>query len=181
MKNKIFFYLVLFFIFGVILYFNNNQNTKSAYITTNQAPVLGQRTKDSNCQINGPLPDKLCTPGAIFLNTTSEQICVKGYSSKARDVSVETKKQVYEEYGIYTHKTGEYEVDHLISLELGGSNDITNLWPEAANPSPGFHEKDKLENFLHNEVCNGYISLKDAQQMISSDWLGTYKKYLIGK
>ena len=52
------------------------------------------------------------------------------------------KEQVYAEYGIVSHTTGEYEVDHFVPLELGGSNDISNLFPEAASPKPGFHEKD---------------------------------------
>jgi hypothetical protein len=29
------------------------------------------------------------------------------------------KAQVYAEYGIASHASGEYEMDHLISLELG--------------------------------------------------------------
>ena len=69
---------------------------------------------------------------------------------------------MYAEYGISSHTTGEYEVDHLISLELGGSNDISNLWPEAANPKPGFHKKDSVDNYLHDQVCSGAISLQDA-------------------
>lgn len=77
---------------------------------------------------------------------------------------------MYLEYGIASHATGEYEVDHLISLELGGSNDISNLWPESAEPIPGFHEKDKVENYLHAEVCSGNISLKEAQLKIANNW-----------
>jgi hypothetical protein len=38
-------------------------------------------------------------------------------------------------------------------LEPGRSNSIRNLWPEAALPEPGFHEKDKIENDLHRQVC----------------------------
>lgn len=29
------------------------------------------------------------------------------------------------------------EIDHIVSLELGGSNDIANLYPERASPAPG--------------------------------------------
>ena len=46
-------------------------------------------------------------------------------------------REVYREYGIVERTTGEYEVDHLVALEDGGSNDIANLWPEAAEPRPG--------------------------------------------
>ena len=85
------------------------------------------------------------------------------------------KNQAYAEYGILSHATGQYEVDHLISLELGGSNDIANLWPEPADPRPGFHEKDKVENYLHDQVCNGSMSLQDAQYKIANDWFTVYK------
>ena len=79
-------------------------------------------------------------------------------------------------YGIEQHSPGQYEVDHLIPLELGGSNDIANLWPEAASPKSGFHEKDQVENYLHDQVCSGAISLKDAQTQIATDWLAVYHR-----
>jgi 5-methylcytosine-specific restriction endonuclease McrA len=50
---------------------------------------------------------------------------------KVRNVPAEMKRQVYHEYGITSHGSGEYEIDHLIPLELGGSNSIKNLWPES--------------------------------------------------
>jgi hypothetical protein len=45
-----------------------------------------------------------------------------------RDVPAETKRQVYREYGITSHGPGDYEIDHLISLELGGSNSINTFY-----------------------------------------------------
>jgi hypothetical protein len=54
-----------------------------------------------------------------------------------------------------------------VSLELGGSNDITNLWPEVGKiPNP----KDAVENKLHDEVCTGTITLVTAQEEIAKDW-----------
>jgi hypothetical protein len=89
------------------------------------------------------------------------------------------KQKVYAEYGIAIHQPKEYEVDHLISLELGGSNDISNLWPQSYVTSPwNAHVKDKLENKLHALVCSGQLDLKTAQQEISHDWVAAYKKYL---
>lgn len=83
---------------------------------------------------------------------------------------------MYAEYGIASHSPGEYEVDHLISLELGGSNAVANLWPEAALPRPGFHEKDALENRLHALVCAGRMTLAQAQRLIATNWLAAYRQ-----
>lgn len=135
---------------------------------------LNPRTKTSGCKIINSLPDPACTPGAIFATTTKAQICTKGYSGTVRDVPVSEKNKVYLEYGIITHVTAEYEADHFISLELGGSNDISNLWPQAASPVPGFHEKDLVENYLHRQLCSGKISLPEAQLLISSKWVEVY-------
>ena len=87
------------------------------------------------------LPDSACTPGAIFPDITAEQVCQRGYSSSVRNVPAEVSREVYREYGIAERTTGEYEVDHLEPLELAGSNDIANLWPEAAEPRPGVPRK----------------------------------------
>lgn len=156
--------------------------TSSTPSSTGQAstPHWGTRTKTSGCTVNGALQDTACTPGDIFPDATKDQICESGYSSSVRNVSTSEKNQVYAEYGIMHHTTGAYEVDHLVSLELGGSNDISNLWPEAANPKPGFHEKDKVENYLHDQVCSGAISLQQAQIEIATNWLDVYNQMQSG-
>lgn len=144
--------------------------------STQLAPPLGTRQKTTGCTINGPLPDAACTPGAVFLEATRAAICVSGYSGSVRNVPTSLKDQVYASYGIASHAPGQYEVDHLISLELGGSNDVANLWPESAEPRPGFHEKDAVENYLHAQVCSGAIALQDAQRVIASNWLPIYQQ-----
>lgn len=117
------------------------------------------------------------TPGATLPVTTGD-ICVSGYSEKVRNVPLSVKKQVYAEYGITHHGRGEFEVDHLISLELGGSNSIKNLWPQSYLTQPwNAHVKDKLENELHDEVCSGKIDLPTAQHEIATDWIAAYKKH----
>jgi len=68
-----------------------------------------------------------------------------------------------------------YELDHLISLELGGCPDCaTNLWPQPYYPKPGAHEKDQVENYLHKALCDGDITLVDAQKIIATDWLSCF-------
>jgi uncharacterized protein YceK len=135
---------------------------------------FGVQTKTSGCQAHNGLPDSACTPGAILATGTKAAICKSGYAKSVRNVPESEKNQVYAEYGIKSHTPGQYEVDHLVSLELGGSNDIANLWPELASPKPGFHEKDKVENYLHSQVCSGAVSLQQAQQEIATNWLAVY-------
>jgi len=141
------------------------------------APNWGARTKTSGCQYTGggKLPDPACTPGDLMMPlVTKDDICKSGYSSGVRDVPDSEKNAVYAEYGITKHTSGQYEVDHFVSLELGGSNDISNLFPEAASPKPGFHEKDKVENYLHDQVCSGAMTLQTAQIAIATNWLDVY-------
>ena len=145
---------------------------------TQQAPLpsnltLGERVKTSGCSI-GVYPDAACTPGVINLSASTEDICTPGYTSQVRSVSESTKNAVYTEYGVKTHVTGEYEVDHFIPLELGGSNDIANLWPEPSNLTFGYHQKDKVENYLHDRVCSGKMSLPDAQRSIAYNWVTVF-------
>ena len=121
-------------------------------------------------------PDPELTPGVIDITATKEKVCVPGYSKKDRNVSDAVKRAIFVEYQIPPeHRNGkEYEIDHLIPLELGGSNDQRNLGAEPAEPRPGFHEKDKVENYLHQQVCLGVMSLSEAQKEISTNWLNVY-------
>jgi uncharacterized protein YceK len=144
--------------------------------TTGGTPKFGVQTKTSGCMAHNALPDSACTPGAILSTGTKDAICQPGYARGVRNVPDSEKTQDYAEYGIASHTPGQYEVDHLVSLELGGSNDISNLWPELASPKPGFHEKDKVENYLHSQVCSGAISLQQAQTEIATNWLAVYNQ-----
>ena len=139
-------------------------------------PNWGVATRTTGCQFNGPIQDKACTPGAIFPDATKAKICTPGYAGSVRNVTTSMKNKVYAAYGIKTRKPGQYQVDHLISLQLGGSNDISNLWPEPAEPKPGFHEKDRIENYLHDEICKGNISVREAQIQIATNWPAVYER-----
>ena len=77
----------------------------------------------------------------------------------------------YPAYG--TPRSERTELDHLVPLELGGSNDATNLWPEYP-PTP--NPKDKVENALNAAVCEGRVSLTAAQDAIAADWLTAEKE-----
>jgi len=115
-------------------------------------------------------PNPKLTPGAVYTAATKDDVCQKGYTAKVRHVTTRTKKIVFARYGVPYHPSG-YEVDHLISLELGGSNAVENLWPQ---PLDQARFKDVVETCLHRWVCAGRMSLKDAQEVIASDWYSVY-------
>jgi hypothetical protein len=129
---------------------------------------------------SGPRPDSTCTPGsydpAVTQANIATTICRSGYTDTVRPSSSQTdkaKKTLYTDYGVPTGTTS--ELDHLVSLELGGSNDVANLWPEVGKiPNP----KDTVENDLHKAVCSGKIQLAAAQQAIAVDW--TTAEHLLG-
>jgi len=83
---------------------------------------------------------------------------------------------VYKLYGATKVKGRCCEIDHLISLELGGDNGLANEWPQPYEPRPGAHEKDAVENYLHKQVCSGKMELTDAQSQIARDWYAVYLK-----
>jgi hypothetical protein len=154
------------------------------------------------------LPDSAKTPGAILETVpddaaasclsdktgtsvqsgdaiTTDLVCTPGYSKCIRNVSQAVKQSVYASYGLSGNHTGYCntsqgcEVDHLISIELGGANDQKNLWPQPYQGTKwNAHVKDQLENWLHKAVCEARMSLDDAQSAISTDWIVAYQKYI---
>ena len=89
------------------------QGDAIAFLRFLASAVLGQQPASI-------VPDQKLTPGGSF-SITSQDLCVPGYTKKVRNVPAEMKRDVYEEYGVTSHDPGDYEVDHLIPLELGGS------------------------------------------------------------
>jgi hypothetical protein len=117
-----------------------------------------------------PLPDPKVTPGQADSALTKAKLCDPDFhTAAARNVPLSEKKQVCAAYGAKNCPKAElWEIDHLISIELGGSNSQRNLWPQKA---PWFQVKDVLENRLHAMVCGGQMSLPDAQRCIAQDWV----------
>ena len=119
-------------------------------------------------------PDPFITPGEANKNATLEMVCTTGYSASVRNVTNATKNKVFSLYGI-ERVPNLYEVDHLISLQLGGTNSINNLWPQHYYTQPwNARVKDALENYLRRQVCDGKMTLEQAQKEISKDWIKAY-------
>ncbi len=133
-------------------------------------------------------PNPAITPGALDARVTQatirSTICVPGYTRGIRPPERYTerlKREGIRAYGYSDRRLRDYEEDHLISLELGGSPDSPrNLWPQPHHVIGGWgsYAKDRLENRLHRLVCRGRLSLAQAQYDIRHDWIAAYRKYV---
>jgi hypothetical protein len=108
---------------------------------------------------------------AVTQDTIDQTICKRGWTSTVRPSTSVTEPEKLASLAAYGDggSPGDYEYDHLVSLELGGAvNDPRNLWPEPdGSPNP----KDSVENALHRMVCDGEITLAEAQHIIATDWV----------
>lgn len=121
------------------------------------------------------LPRPRLTPGAVKA-VRLDELC---HSDDLRDdppVNISLEQQVLAEYGVPVAARQGYQLDYLITPELGGSDDIRNLWPEPySSTSWNAHVKDTLEDHLHDMVCQGKLPLATAQEEIATNWIVAYK------
>jgi hypothetical protein len=108
--------------------------------------------------------------------TIRQTICRSGWTESVRPPESVTEPEKYASLAAYgdTGSASDYEYDHFVPLELGGAtNDPANLWPEpGASPNP----KDKVEDYLNREVCDGKMTLSRAQRLIVTNWVTLYRE-----
>lgn len=133
------------------------------------------------------IPDPSKTPGAVQAGLSKNTICHTKWGKEPRHVTKAMKDEVFALYGYSGYgdphcvpdahgKT--CEIDHLISRDLGGADDMKNLWPQAYGTSSwNAHLKDRLETRLNREMCKSHITLKQARYMLVNDWREAYRKY----
>lgn len=125
----------------------------------------------------GPKPKAGLTPGETR-PITIDEICRNPQAETiTANIPEETRRKVFSEYGIDT-RADNFEVDYLITPDLGGAQSIRNLWPQPYSARWNAHVKDKLEQRLHQLVCERKVDLATAQHDIAADWIGAYKKYV---
>jgi hypothetical protein len=139
--------------------------------------LLGPRTRTSGCR-QGAEPDRRCSPGAYSSALTTAVICGSTFrTGMVRNVPESEKFAVEREYGMTPRPYGRtIEIDHIVALEIGGSNAIANLFPEPGSGPSDYHAKDALENRAHDMVCAGELSLHTAQVSMAADWEALYRR-----
>jgi hypothetical protein len=67
------------------------------------------------------------------------------------------------------------QMDHLIPLGIGGTDNDDNLWPQ---PFAEAMLKDKLEWRMRDLVCKEHVPVEKLQQEIRTNWWDAYRKYI---
>ena len=88
------------------------------------------------------------------------------------------RQAVVRDYSMELVSAHDYELDYLITPELGGSDDRRNLWPERYSSDLwNARVKDELERLLPRLVCAGTVPLATAQRDMATGWIAAYQKY----
>lgn len=117
------------------------------------------------------------TPGATRPVSTGE-VCGAGRYGRTEPVPTAVRQAVFARYGADVQRLEDYELDYLITPELGGTPAAANLWPQPYSQTEwNAYVKDELEIHLHRLVCDGAIEIATAQRDIATDWIAAYKRY----
>jgi hypothetical protein len=123
------------------------------------------------------LPIRAFTPGATA-RLDREALCAGRLPARS-PIAASTRQVLLRQYRMEGVPEREYELDYLITPELGGTADPRNLWPERYAPGPwNARVKDDLERLLPQLVCQGSVDLATAQRAIADNWIVAYKRYL---
>ncbi|MCU1385849.1 MAG: hypothetical protein JWL71_4546 [Acidobacteria bacterium] len=123
------------------------------------------------------LPSSSLTPGDAR-KVTKEQICAPGYAASIKVTKESTKEEAFSRYGLRDGKSTTEVLDHLIPIELGGTDSIENLWPEPAHGQWNATQKDALEQKMLGMVCDGTLTVKQAQSAMKKNWVLAYQQYV---
>ena len=140
--------------------------------------ALAYVSRDSGTQREdaSALPIPRFTPGATT-SLTAAQLC--SGVQPPRMVPAGVAERVLNAYAMENLSPDEYELDALITPELGGTAAAENLWPQRYTGGVWTaHVKDEIEDQLRELVCDGQLDLATAQRDMATNWIAAYKKYL---
>jgi hypothetical protein len=123
------------------------------------------------------VPKKALTPGAVTTTNTTE-VCNRTPAQNAELIPIGLKTEVYSEYGIGVNAQSGYLLDLLVPISLGGAMTLSNIWP-AAVEGTGFVQKEQLNHILKDDVCHRFLTLRQAQRALETNWYAAWLKYVI--
>ncbi len=94
-------------------------------------------------------------------------------------VTLKMEQTVFARYRLPWSRRAEFKIDHLIPTELGGADTIDNLWPQNVRAKPyGSDRKELLTEVLLEKIRTGKMTLAQAQEEISRDWIDAFIDHL---
>ena len=121
-----------------------------------------------------PRPD--LTPGAAR-QVSVDEVCGRAHAASPL-VAASVARQVFENYGADYRRAEKYELDFLITPELGGTADARNLWPQPYGSTRwNAYVKDELESLFRRLVCDGTMDISTAQREMATNWIAAYRRY----
>ena len=115
-------------------------------------------------------PDLRKTPGALCEDSTTYRYpahikyCKRNVESKLKNIII---AEYDKEFGFDIQKMprGDFKIDHLIPLSIGGANEEANLWPQHKSI---YAYSDKIEGLLANLIAADRISQDGAIDAIKT-------------
>jgi hypothetical protein len=135
------------------------------------------------------LPDPVATPGALLPEASEADVC-GARPLRGGEPSAEIEKEVFEAYGIVNPKPGEWKIDALIPVELGGDPaSLSNLFPLRYNENAGgwdlgANTKRLAELAVLKELCHPEspgrpkITLNEAREQFANNWPVLYRQFV---
>jgi hypothetical protein len=110
------------------------------------------------------LPNRKLTPGRVA-RTEKDRA----------GVTLQLEQKVFARYRLPWIRRGEFKMDHLIPAELGGADTLDNLWPQSVKARPyGTDRKELLTDVLLEKIRAGKLTIEQAQEAISRDWIDAF-------
>jgi hypothetical protein len=113
-------------------------------------------------------PDPTMTPGQLCQFATRLRY-PEHIKYCDRDVDPQTKWQVIKAYvakfgyNINSSNRMSFKIDHYIPLCMGGSNDVSNLWPQHMSV---YQQTDPLEPLMCEKMASGRLKQAEAVELI---------------
>ena len=94
-------------------------------------------------------------------------------------VTLAMEQKVFARYRLPWSRRAEFKIDHLIPPEMGGADTLDNLWPQSLRAKPyGADRKELLTELLLVRIRKGEMTLAQAQEQISRDWIDAFIDHL---
>ncbi len=123
------------------------------------------------------VPKRALTPGAVTTTNTTE-VCNRTPAQNAQTIPPGIDPEVFGEYGIAPAQQGRYILDLVVPISLGGAMTLSNIWP-ATISGTGFVQKAQLDHILKDDVCHRFLTLRQAQRALETNWYAAWLKYVV--